>query len=780
VNTSCKNRAGKVSLVTDPKAKHTEEVTTELASDRPIEFKEQDRLGRTAFASQLSTAITNWKENDSLVVALYGEWGIGKSSIKNLVLENLRSKTHGALDVIQFNPWQWTGHENLSAAFFREVLAALSRKRNNQEVVRSLRRYAAYLGAFNVLLGGPKGFVPLALGLFGVFSVVPPLFFTSEHAVIFSKVLGLTALGIAALMRWGEQFLEKLAAWRDLTDPASRSLNERKRDVVEAVKRRGKTTLVVIDDVDRLTASEIQAVFQLIKVNADFPRFVYLVLFQRNIVERALADLTKESGSEFLEKLVQVGFDVPPARQDEIDELLFEGIGRVLGDRASERVNQTYWGNIYYGSLRRYFRDLRDTKRFLGSLEFHVNLLRHGGALDVNPVDLISIEALRVFEPSLYRKVRDSKALLTNLRSRDTTDKKGAAADIKGLLSDLPVERVEVATELLKNLFPSAAFAFGGPTYSAETRAGWDRDLRVCAAEFFDRYFQLGISKGEISQYEVELLLASSSDTATLTNELERLTTEGKLVAALDRLDVNKEKIQSASAVSALTALFDIGERLPEPQPGAVLGGPDWTICRIAYHVLKRNQESERVAKLEAILKASVGLHVPVMFIGVNSNPQNREQTPDAILIPDYAVPGLQAVCVGKLRSAALEGRLLERSDLAYLLFRWRDWGGGTESQHWSTNIAKGSSEGAVAFLRGFLHKGTSQTIGDHVARINYFMKYSEIEHFVDLDILAQQIDKLSEARLSESDRRVVHEFRRALSRKRSGKVEGDFGWDSE
>ena len=37
----------------------------------------------------LARAIAAWRERDSLVVALYGGWGSGKTSIKNMTLETL-------------------------------------------------------------------------------------------------------------------------------------------------------------------------------------------------------------------------------------------------------------------------------------------------------------------------------------------------------------------------------------------------------------------------------------------------------------------------------------------------------------------------------------------------------------------------------------------------------------------------------------------------------------------------------------------------------------------
>jgi hypothetical protein len=52
-----------------------------FSADRPIRSKSEDLLGRSAFAESLATVVEGWTGNDSLVVALYGPWGIGKTSL---------------------------------------------------------------------------------------------------------------------------------------------------------------------------------------------------------------------------------------------------------------------------------------------------------------------------------------------------------------------------------------------------------------------------------------------------------------------------------------------------------------------------------------------------------------------------------------------------------------------------------------------------------------------------------------------------------------------------
>ncbi len=59
-----------------------------LSSDRPITSFAGDLLGRSEFAESLASAIKGWTGNGSLVIALYGPWGSGKSSIKIWLLNH--------------------------------------------------------------------------------------------------------------------------------------------------------------------------------------------------------------------------------------------------------------------------------------------------------------------------------------------------------------------------------------------------------------------------------------------------------------------------------------------------------------------------------------------------------------------------------------------------------------------------------------------------------------------------------------------------------------------
>ena len=56
--------------------------------------------------------------------------------------------------------------------------------------------------------------------------------------------------------------------------------------------------------------SEIRDIFKLVRLTANFPNIIYIVAFDRNRVEKALAEQGLP-GRDYLEKILQVAFDLP-------------------------------------------------------------------------------------------------------------------------------------------------------------------------------------------------------------------------------------------------------------------------------------------------------------------------------------------------------------------------------------------------------------------------------------------------------------------------------------
>jgi predicted KAP-like P-loop ATPase len=58
-----------------------------MMPDTPISNKANDLLHRYPLAKRIAGMIHSFKDNDSLVIGIEGEWGSGKTSFINLILE---------------------------------------------------------------------------------------------------------------------------------------------------------------------------------------------------------------------------------------------------------------------------------------------------------------------------------------------------------------------------------------------------------------------------------------------------------------------------------------------------------------------------------------------------------------------------------------------------------------------------------------------------------------------------------------------------------------------
>src|SRR5881227_3414463 len=104
-----------------------------MMPDNPIRNKEKDLLHRYPLAHRIATMISDFKDNDSLVIGIEGEWGSGKTSFINLILEDLR-ETEALL--ITFNPWNFSDQNELIKDFFDSLIDALKRSDGKKGQVR--------------------------------------------------------------------------------------------------------------------------------------------------------------------------------------------------------------------------------------------------------------------------------------------------------------------------------------------------------------------------------------------------------------------------------------------------------------------------------------------------------------------------------------------------------------------------------------------------------------------------------------------------------------------
>ena len=138
---------------------------------------------------------------------------------------------------------------------------------------------------------------------------------------------------IADRLREISGLAEHAASGLDRGDKAFEQVQNDVRSEFQQLKRK---LLVVIDDIDRLTDEEIRLIFRLAKATADFPNTVYLLLFQKETVTRALNKICGGKGEEFLKKIVQVDLGLPHLPAQKIASYWEQGVEEILGSEITE------------------------------------------------------------------------------------------------------------------------------------------------------------------------------------------------------------------------------------------------------------------------------------------------------------------------------------------------------------------------------------------------------------------------------------------------------------
>lgn len=236
-----------------------------LSPDSPIQTAADDKLNRRTFSQAFAKALAEFSGEDSFVVGIHGKWGAGKSSILNLLVEQIGKNNEDKADpnklhVMRFNPWNFSDQ--------------------NQLVFQFLRQFRAHLK------GNQKEFKDLLVSLDDYAEALAPPLELLPYGHLFSSG-----------MKVGVKGAQKLFG-------AAKDINSLFDQIAVKARKLKLRTVVLVDDIDRLTAVETRQIFQLVKLTARFPYVIYVLAFDREAVSKALEELGVDSGEEYLEKVV--------------------------------------------------------------------------------------------------------------------------------------------------------------------------------------------------------------------------------------------------------------------------------------------------------------------------------------------------------------------------------------------------------------------------------------------------------------------------------------------
>ncbi len=743
-----------------------------FSADRPILTVKEDLLGRAKFSENLAEAISSWKGKDSLVVALYGDWGAGKSSVKNMALSHMKCKESKQI-IIEFSPWEWAGQEIITKAFYDEISKLIGKQNTSEKyrkLARSFKKYGNYLDVSEVILTSTSSSLPI------IVSVIAGIGFFNAFLTD-TKVITLITTGIVAvspLLKWTIEKIKKAAGYLDeKAKDSEKNLDEIRNDLKIALQDIETPILIVMDDLDRLSTSELRMIFQLIKANTEFPNLTFLLLFQKDIVEKKLSDKT-QSGKQYLEKIIQVPFNIPKAEVSKVHQVLFKNIEIIL--KSDKSINGKFdnqrWGKFFNEGLNKYFKNLRDVYRFTSTLKFHFNLLKGVEVFEVNPVDLMVIECIRVFEPNLYHEIFVNKAAFTAFGTTTSYDngreKKILQDTINNIINRVDDINKEGIEKILKNVFPNIKSIIGNIYYDYSHQDNWFAEGRICHEKNFDQYFLLSLESVEITKSDLERFLILTENKELLKNKIVELDEKGILNEFLRQFEVFSRRIPIDSAKPYISALLEASDLIDENSQESFnpFSTPAY-IYRLFHLFLENIEDKDKRGRV--ILENFNETHGLIIIAQLLLSEEKNRDGADEILLNEKDFNDLKEDFLSKLKYYAYHNSdlFVSKNTFLVLLYRWKNWGNEKEVLEWVANKSI-EIEGIIKILRGMVQTTTSYTSGDDSSIIKYHIKGDYINDFLGIERVEETINNINLSSLNVEDLKVIELAKVGIEQKKN------------
>lgn len=465
------------------------------STDRPIDTCEQDLLGRASFSKQLGRAIYDYNGKDGLVIGLYGKWGSGKTSVINMAVNEmitLAKQENNMPLVMKFAPWNYSDKDNLISIFFQSLKNKIELQDNEElkkEVGKALNDYA---GAFDAL------------------SLIP-----------------IVGSGVAAILKTVAQ-----AQGTNLMQGAD--LEKTKELLESALVEVNKKIVIIIDDIDRLTNSQIRDVFQLVKQVADFPNIIYILAMDREVVRRALQEVHNVDGNEYLQKIIQVPFEIPELRKSKLNSIFFSRLDEVVKEISDKiKWDDMYWKDVFQNCIEPYINTLRDVNRVINTFQFKYGAMYEETAFE----DMIGITTIEVLDPELYKWIGNNKEAVCggffHGLSFDKSDKDYRKKYSEEFLSlEINPDR---AIRCIAAMFPMFANDVNEKGFEYFSSSDIRSKMRAAHKERFELYFMYDLDDIRIPRNIINACIYKL-DTESIRNHLDKINKQGNIIYFLDEV----------------------------------------------------------------------------------------------------------------------------------------------------------------------------------------------------------------------------------------------------
>jgi predicted KAP-like P-loop ATPase len=496
----------------------------------------------------------------------------------------------------------------------------------------------------------------------------------------------------------------------------------------------------------------------MIKAVCNFPKIVYLIACDDEKVASALSRHTEgnSDGYDYLEKIVQCSFSIPNPSQQNLHGIFFKDLDEILEPVKHKELlfDETDWGNLFFDAIAPCLKTPRNVKVLINSMAAYYPPVKD----EVNIVDFVGVQVLRVFYPQAYTIIQDKSNMLAG-STDDREDRKLQEAFYQELERQVPKNNIENFKKLMSRLFPRyAQLISNGMGYGSQWTNEWIKHRKVCSKEYFSLYFTLEIPESGISLPEMMAIISLADEPEAIKTKLRSFIEDDKkshkktYKSFLSELEYFTEDVFPKEKIKPfLQAMYDLSDDVaPDDHYREFMDiGIDMSMLRISYKLLKRfDSEEERFQILQSIFQNSTALS---LIVREASLIHSKEEKGKENIVNTQQSNQLISIALERIRTWKNAGKLCSLNDFASVMCRWKEWSSESEVKEYASNLIT-SDKGLINFLTGLLSVTMSHSMGDSVTRKTYRVPRRYVQDFIHESQLATLVGR-AKCLLDENDK---------------------------
>ncbi|TFB09623.1 tetratricopeptide repeat protein [Candidatus Marinimicrobia bacterium MT.SAG.2] len=393
-----------------------------MLTDNEIRSAAEDTLEFNAFAETLGEIIIT--SEPPLTVGVYGEWGSGKTSLMRLTQEVLEKQKKKKIKTSWFNAWKYDKAHDLRVALINTILKEISKDKKTSKTLKSKSK--KLLKRVNL-----SGLGMSAVSIIGTL-LAPQLAFIPA----LTKLLTNDKTSPADLARLIPKNILKEDGGQKTLELIG-EFEEEYKNIIKSYVGKNGILVVFIDDLDRCLPEKTIDILEAIKLFLHVPHSVFVIGASREIIVKGIMRKYKvepddsekkidEWGADYLEKIIQIPFRLPPLRTDLIANTFIEKLD------VSEEIKK------HKNILAQVRKNPRTIKRLLNSFELQMILAEKRG-LAIEESILAKLVVLE-FKWALFHKnlidlfgVSDGKINLIEIADFEESKRDERLKDLQGI-----------------------------------------------------------------------------------------------------------------------------------------------------------------------------------------------------------------------------------------------------------------------------------------------------------------------------------------------------------